>query len=178
MANIFKLKLKTQEIQTLIRQIREQYSEKNLNDNVVNLFIQKVLEKIALTSFELLDQRTNGYYSSGIRENYKITVKNGKGTLLYYDKAVAFAEFGVGQIGELETDNEIKKLAESFGWRYNVGDKIIRRDGALDYWVFKLNGRYITFSGYKGKGFIYDACNVVCQASSLNSIYEEVLANI
>lgn len=142
---------------------------KSLYDNVEYLFIDYSLEWIKKRANANLDKRTSHFWGSDAREWTKKIYKT-YGMLENQDMNSASIEFGIGRTGA--GFSEISTIAKEQGWEYDVPS--VNKD-SLGRWTFKdaRTGIWVTFSGYQGKSFLYDAFIEYMQDRVWVELYEK-----
>lgn len=125
--------------------------KKALNNDIDVLFISKSLDWIKQKANANLDIRTQRFWGSEARLWTKKIYKT-YGILENQDMNSASIEFGIGRFGA----NSPHPIAQSQNYEYDVPSQY---KDAFGRWTFQdtRTGIWITFSGYEGKSFLYDA---------------------
>ena len=140
-----------------------------LMNEIDPLFIRKSLEWISFQANANLDNRTSNFWGSDARNwNYKIF--STYGILENQDMNSASIEFGIGRVGA----NNPNRQAIENSYQYDKPSEYKDDNG---YWTFQdtRTGIWITFKGYEGKSFLYDAFRDYMQTKMWVVLYEQAL---
>ena len=148
--------------------------KKAMNSDIDILFIDLSLEWIKNRANANLDARTSHFWGSDARSWTKKIYKT-FGVLENQDMNSASIEFGIGRTGK--HFGEIQRLAKSVNWEYDVPSEYKDASGR---WTFKdeRTGIWLTFSGYEGKSFLYDAFVEYMQDKIWIKLYQKAFDSI
>ena len=147
---------------------------KALKENIEVLFIEKSLDWISQKANNNLDARTSYFWGSDARSWTKRIYKT-YGILENQDMNSASIEFGIGKVG-LYHANTSSTLATP-DYEYDRPSQYKDSDGN---WTFKdaRTGIWVTFNGYEGKSFLYDAFVEYMQNRVWVKLYQEAFDSI
>ena len=148
--------------------------KKALANDVDILFIDLSLDWISKRANEILDVRTKNFWGSDARVWTKKIDKK-IGILENQDMNSASIEFGIGDEGA--RFGEIQHIAKEQGWEYNKPSEFKDDRGR---WTFKdaRTGIWVTFSGYQGKSFLYDAFIEYMQGRIWVQLYQQAFDEV
>lgn len=145
-----------------------------LNSKIDYTFIDLSLEWIKKKANSNLDKRTSKFWGSDARQWTK-TIIGSVGKLENQDMNSASIEFGIGQAGNIS--GTIQNIAKQEGWEYNLPSVFKDNNGR---WTFRddRTGIWITFDGYEGKSFLYDAFVEYMQSNVWYQLYQKAFDKI
>lgn len=146
-------------------------------------YIEKCLEAIKNDSLLILksdDTFFPSFTDVDFETGTNISVMDGKGVLSYFGEEMIYAEFGTGMVGEFTTNHPLANKGVKY--KYQTGEKI----DEFGRWTFMIPEKYqqgdspefITFSGYTGKRFVYDAFRDFVSSNEYASIFEELVSEL
>lgn len=147
---------------------------KALKSDIDYLFINKSLDWILLKANENLDGRTHHFWGSEARSWTKKIYKT-FGLLENDDMNSASIEFGIGRVGLYHpTTSAFLSTPE-----YEYDKPSIHKD-VDGKWTFKdaRTGIWVTFNGYEGKSFLYDAFSEYMMDKIWIKLYQEAFDEI
>ena len=175
------MSVKVEISKSAINKIVSKLKAVKINQDRINyLFFRYSLNWVKNRANTLLDQRTNGYYSSMARE-WDIIIYNNVAKLENKDPNSGAIEFGVGIIGKYLKDPQSRNAphvpAQENGYQYNVDSPYKDKDG---YWTYYLPNMdmYIRTRGYGGKSFLYDSIVEYIQTEKYKMFYEQAFNKV
>lgn len=130
----------------------------------------------------LLDQRVNkdNPHPTTLARTWNIKYNENNAILENIDPNSAAIEFGIGIFGEQNLNSKVKndqrKIAQESGYQYNV---ISNSKNEKGQWSFYIGDKFIVnYSGYAGKGFLYDSFMEYLQNKKYNEFYQKAFDKV
>lgn len=138
---------------------------------VAEIFVERAREKLTSTTYE-----NTGHFAQNIvvkkyaYNNYRVGIEQNSEKPIMY-----FLEFGTGLVGQSGAEDfvgrqegSLRKIAESIGWRYGIGEKIKTKnilnaktdevEEVVEYWTYfdEKKGEWNTTRGLYPVAYMYD----------------------